>query len=339
VNQPDPAALHAWLRAAGVHLPGPVALDGRAPGGSSNVTWFVHAGAERWVLRHPPVGDRLPSANDVAREYRFLRALHGTGVPVPAPIAYCEDPSVVGVPFFHAQRVDGCVLHERLPAALAHGADARRALAEDVIDTLAALHAVDWSARGLTTSPTPYLERQVQRWQQQLALTATATRPGGLAELTAWIVANRPPSTAATIVHGDYGLHNLLVSDDERPRVTAVLDWELAAIGDPIADLVNFLKSWGPSPLTAAPNPANDAVTSRGAPGVDELVARYEQRSGRRMQHRRWYEAFTLWKSVGILEGLHARHVAGTGVDADGGRFGALAAAQLARAQSIRERA
>jgi aminoglycoside phosphotransferase (APT) family kinase protein len=332
---PDLAALGGWLRAAGV--PGEIEVEGKASAGSSNVTWFVRVGDRRLVVRHPPAGDRLPSANDVAREHRFLVALHGTAVPVPRPIGCCEDPTVLGVPFLVAERVAGRALHDSVPTALLQHRRERDALAEGVIDTLADLHEVDWRSLGFFAGTTPYLVRQVNRWRDQLERMPTAARLGGLAELTPWVVEKMPASADTSIVHGDYGLHNLLVGDGPHPRVAAVLDWELATIGDPVADVVNFLKSWGPSPLTAAPNPANDALTDLGAPSAADLLARYERRTGRHVEHRHWYEVFTLWKSVGILENLHARHVAGTGVDPSGTRFGELAAAQLARALSHAE--
>jgi aminoglycoside phosphotransferase (APT) family kinase protein len=166
------------------------------------------------------------------------------------------------------------------------------------------LHAIDWPVLGLTTAPGSYVERQIIRWNDQLARTPSAARLGELSPLREWLLAHRPPSDERVIVHGDFGFHNLLVTRD---HVTAVLDWELATIGDPLVDLIGFVKSWGGGALS--PNPANDVVAhSAGALTRDELVARYEERSGRSFgEHRPYYEAFSMWKSIGIFEGVHAR--------------------------------
>jgi aminoglycoside phosphotransferase (APT) family kinase protein len=226
-------------------------------------------------------------------------------------------------------------LHERVPEALRADAEARRRLAFELVDVLADLHAVDWRARGLDGGATPYLTRQVQRWSDQLTRTATATRLVGLDEVTRRIATTMPASRAETIVHGDFGLHNVLVSERAAPGVAGVLDWELATVGDPLADLANFLKSWGPGAPTAVANPANEALTGLGAPDAAQLAGRYAARTGRDLGDVRWYEAFVLWRSVAILENLHARHVGGTGVDPAGDRFAALAPAQLSRLREV----
>jgi aminoglycoside phosphotransferase (APT) family kinase protein len=322
----DIDAVTAWLRDA-TGFDGALECVGRATSGSSNVTWLLQAGDREWVLRHPPPGTSLPSANDVAREHRFLSALEATAVPVPRVVALCEDLGVLGVPFVVVERAPGAVLHESVPAALQDDAGARRALAFEAVDVLAELHAVDWRARGLVGSTTPYLERQVRRWSDQLARTPTASRLRGVGDITGWIVQNMPAAPVEdVIVHGDYGFHNLLV---DSTRIGAVLDWELAAIGDPLADLANFLKSWGTDAPSVVGNPGNEALTALGAPTAGELRARYAEKSGRRLDEVGWYDAFVLWRSVVMLEGLHARHVAGTGVDPHGDRFETMVPAQL----------
>jgi len=166
------------------------------------------------------------------------------------------------------------------------------------------LHAIDWGGLGLTAASGSYLERQIIRWNDQLARTPTASRLGELSPLKEWLLAHRPPGEEQVIVHGDFGFHNLLVAPD---HVTAVLDWELATIGDPLVDLIGFVKSWGSGALS--PNPANDVVAhAPDAPTRDELIDRYEARSGRCFRQRRpYYEAFSMWKSIGIFEGVHAR--------------------------------
>jgi aminoglycoside phosphotransferase (APT) family kinase protein len=321
----DVDAVAAWLRVE-IGFEGGLECVGRATAGSSNVTWFLRADDCDWVLRHPPPGPSLPSANDMAREWRYLSGLRGTGVPVPGVVASCEDLAVLGVPFLVVERSPGAPLHQFVPPVLRADPDARRALAFEAVDVLAALHRVDWRARGLVGSSTPYLQRQVRRWSDQLARASTASRLRGLDEITAWIVERMPAPSDEVIVHGDYGFHNLLV---DSTRVTAVLDWELAAIGDPLADVANFLKSWGPDAPSVAGNPGNDALTALGAPSVNEMRARYAERTGRQLDEFGWYDAFVLWRSVVMLEGLYARHVAGTGVDPNGDRFETMVPAQL----------
>jgi aminoglycoside phosphotransferase (APT) family kinase protein len=285
-----------------------VTLQGRATTGSSNATWFALVDGEPAVLRHPPLGDILPTAHDLAREHRYLTALAGSGVPVPTVVAFCDDRDVTGVPFLLMDRIGGvCLL--QAPTAVAEP----RQLARDAVDVLARIHAVDWAAAGLDAPPGRYLERQVRRWQKQLRATPTSPRLGDLGPIHDWLLAHLPPEEEATVVHGDYGFHNLLV-DPERSRVTAVLDWELATVGDPLSDLVSFAKGWGPD--AAPPNPANRPLSAPGwEPSRTELVGWYEGSTGRSpAPYQRFYEVFGRWRSIGIMEGIFAR--------SDGSRFG-----------------
>jgi aminoglycoside phosphotransferase (APT) family kinase protein len=278
-----------------------VAVDGAPTTGSSSTTWFVRVDGVDAVLQHPPSGPTLPTAHDLARQARFMQAVAASGalVPVPRVLAFCDDPTVAGVPFLVTERVEGVCLLGAPDVAV----DAT-ALAFGAVDAMAALHSIEWQAVDLTSAPGSYLERQVRRWRDQLARTPTAERLGDLSMLADWLLAHRPAAEERAIVHGDFGFHNLLVSGD---RVTAVLDWELATIGDPLVDLMGLMKSWGADALLA--NPANDVVSrAPGAPTRDELIDRYEDRSGRRLGGQRsYYEALSLWRSIGIVEGVHAR--------------------------------
>lgn len=279
-----------------------VEVLGRATAGASNVTWFVRVDGERAVLRHPP-RDRaaLPTAHDLAREATVLRALESSAVPVPRVLAVCDDVTVLGVPFVVVAHRDGSCLAD----ADAHvpGLDPR-AVAHGAVDALVALHATDPDLLDARRDGRGYLARQIDRWAEQLGRTPTAARLGDLAPIVAWLHDARPGDEGRAIVHGDYGFHNLLVSAG---RVEAVLDWELATVGDPVADVFSFLKSWGPDART--PNPANERVWRMpGAPTRAELLARYAAASGRDVTtHEAFYEAFGVWRSVGIFEGIHAR--------------------------------
>ena len=291
----DLARVSAWLGE-------PLVLEGTATTGSSSTTLFVRLGHVAAVVQHPPEGPTLPTAHDLARLDRFLRAVATSAVPVPHVLAFCDDASIAGVPFLVTERVDGVSLMAPSVAAT-HTIDAA-ALARHAIDILVELHAIDWSTTGLRAAPGSYLERQIRRWGEQLERTPSAHRLGDLTAPRDWLLAHRPAGEDRVIVHGDYGFHNLLVDHD---HVTAVLDWELATIGDPLVDLIGLVKSWGRGGLS--PNPANEVVAeAAGALTRDELVTRYEERSGRCFRElRHYYEAFSMWKSIGIFEGVHAR--------------------------------
>ena len=279
-------------------------VEGRASTGSSNVTWYVRVAGAPAVLRHPPLGILLPTAHDLARERRYLEALAGTAVPVAGVIAYCDDLDVIGAPFLVTTRMEGlCLLGEH--AALRDGVR----LVRSAIDKLAAIHSVDWRASDLPAPSGRYLERQIGRWRKQLDRTPTADRLGDLDPIQEWLIAHLPVGEETTIVHGDFGFHNLLV-DPDRSEVTAVLDWELATIGDPLADLVSLVKGWGVD--AAPPNPANESFRSsdgvRWQPDREQLVAWYESATGRSFgPNRQFYEVWGRWRSIGIMEGIFAR--------------------------------
>ena len=309
------------LERAGVWLGASIEAEGAAPGGASNVTWYVRVDGAPAVLRHPPPGRVLPTAHDLAREHRFLVAVAGSGVPVPQVIAFCEDAEVAGLPFLLVRRVAGeCLLRDPI------GARDGEALARSAVAVLASLHAIDWRDRELPARPGSYLERQVLRWKHQLEQTPTAGRLPRLDSLYQWLCEHLPKDSDQTIVHGDFGFHNLLVQGE---GISAVLDWELATIGDPLTDLAGLMKGWGAD--APAPNPANQAVTGRpGAPDRETLARWYERATGRALgSNRAFYEILGLWKSIGILEGIHAR----TG----GARFAQEVPALVTRAESIIE--
>jgi aminoglycoside phosphotransferase (APT) family kinase protein len=251
------------------------------------------------VLRHPPARAGLPTAHDLAREHRFLIAVAGSGVQVPKVVAFCDDATVAGLPFLVLERLSGrCLIRDPL-----EGLDGDR-LARGAIEVLAALHAIDWRERGLEARPGSYLERQVDRWKRQLEQTPTAGRLSRLDAIHAWLADHLPADADQTIVHGDFGFHNLLVDAN---GIGAVLDWELATIGDPLTDLMGLMKGWGAD--APAPNPAHrELTTPPAAPGRDALAAWYERATGRTFgENRIFYEVLGIWKSIGILEGIHAR--------------------------------
>jgi len=312
----DPVALARLLdeRLPGSGVGEPLEV-GRHRAGHSNETFFVRRGDERWVLRRPPRGAFLPTAHDVVREHRVLSALADTPVRAPRTVLLCEDPSVIGAPFYLMERVDGFVVRETLPEALGEDLEGRRRTGEELVDALAELHAVDWRAVGLEGfgKPDGYLERQLRRWTGQLGLTEPLTRP--VPELHAaadWLSANLPPGGKPTIVHGDYKLDNVLLSPGPL-RLTAILDWEMSTIGDPLADLGWMLSFW-----RDATDPTDDDLLElpapTRAPGFSsraELTERYEARTGRPVGDLTFYVALAVWKLAILLEGSYARHLAG----------------------------
>ena len=289
----------------------------RVGDGHSNVTYLVRRGDARFVLRRPPRPPLPPSAHDVLREARLLRALAGSPARVPRVLAACDDESVLGVPFYVMEEVVGTVVTDTLPPIL-ETAEARARAGDDLIDALVEIHAVDWRAAGLEGfgKPSGYLERQLRRfnglWEhnktRELAIVA---------EVGDWLAANMPESPLATIVHGDYRLGNVMIGGDA-PRIVSVFDWELATIGDPLADVGYLTVTW-----VGRDDPADtmfsqlSAVTREpGFPTSEEMIARYEERSGRSMGALHWYQALALWKAAVFMEGNYKRFLAGASDDA-----------------------
>ncbi len=278
--------------------------------GHSNVTFTLSTGV---VLRRPPRGPLPPSAHDVLREARLLRALEPTPVRSPKVLAVCEDPAVIGAPFYVMEQIDGEVITSSLPEALdAPGERAR--IADELIDALVELHAVDWTAIGLEGfgKPTGYLERQLRRFNGLWEHNRTRELEG-FEQVGAWLAANVPESPPATIVHGDYRLGNTMLAPRAPARLIAIFDWEMATIGDPLADVGYMMIHW-----TETDDPPNSkfnlqSVTSLpGFPTRQELIERYEERSGRSMRALNWYVTLALWKAVVFMEGNYKRAITGS---------------------------
>jgi aminoglycoside phosphotransferase (APT) family kinase protein len=307
--------LAAFLDDAGL---GEGAIEAERVGdGHSNVTYLVRRGGERFVLRRPPRPPLPPSAHDVLREARLLAALAGTAARVPRVLAVCDAEHVLGVPFYVMEEVSGTVVTDALPPAL-DSPDERARIGDELIDALVEIHAVDWQAAGLDGfgKPSGYLERQLRRFHGLWEHNKTRELPI-VAEVGDWLAANLPESPPATIVHGDYRLGNVMLGDDAPARLVSVFDWELATIGDPLADLGYLTVTWvAPDDPTDTMFSALTSVTRQeGFPGREELVARYEQRSGRSMSALHWYQALALWKAAVFMEGNYKRFLAGASDD------------------------
>jgi len=284
-------------------------------GGKSNITYLVRGGGHEWVLRRPPLGHVLPTAHDMAREFRVLSALADTGVPVPRTVALCADATVNDAPFYVMQYTPGVVALIDLPEGYATTTDERRRMCEALIDTLVRLHAVDYRAVGLADfgRPEGYLERQVRRWSQQWERSKT----GELAEIEALIPrlsAALPTSPPPTIVHGDYRLGNMALDPKDPGRIVAVFDWEMSTLGDPLADLGYTLIYWveaGDAFSTSSVGTASAFTAQPGFLTRAQLIEEYARRSGRDVSAVDYYQVLALYKLAIISEGIYARFLQG----------------------------
>ena len=332
----DLESLAPWLRERG--LVGDGALDGvRLSGGLSNVTYLVTQGDTSLVVRRPPLGHVMPTAHDMGREFTVLSGMERGGFRAPRPRAYCDDDSVIGARFLVMEYVPGRILSSDA-AAEGLSPDDAGVLSAELMDTLAALHAVDAAAVGLGDfgRPEGFLARQVQRWRQQWELSKTRELPA-IDALAAWLderVATIPLNAPWSVVHGDYRLDNCII-DPVEPRVRAVLDWEMSTLGDPLMDLATILVYWS-RPGDALRHEIRFAafVTDRaGFWERDALVRRYAEVSGRDLGHLDVCIALSGFKLAVIMESIRKRTLAGQQLGADTSLADGMAAATDALAQ------
>jgi aminoglycoside phosphotransferase (APT) family kinase protein len=281
-------------------------------GGRSNLTYVVGDGRSRWVVRRPPLGHVLPTAHDMTREFRVISGLRDTAVPVPEAILLCEDPDVVGAQFYVMSFVEGTPY--RTADELAElGEQRTRAIADALVDTLVDLHAVDPATVGLGDfgRPEGFLERQLRRWKKQLDASRSRDLPG-IDDLHDRLAAAVPVSGKPSIIHGDYRLDNVLVDGDG--KISAVLDWEMSTLGDPLTDLA-LLVAYAERDKVSLQFVSN-ASSAPGYPTTDQVVARYAERSWRDVSQLNWYVSFAFFKLAVILEGIYYRHRQGQTVGA-----------------------
>jgi aminoglycoside phosphotransferase (APT) family kinase protein len=282
--------------------------------GHSNLTFLVTDGEQQVVLRRPPPPPTPPGAHDVLREATLMSALRATGVPVPAVLATGTAGEVIDVPFFVMSYTAGPVVTTTTPAPL-DTPDQRRLIGEALIDTLADLHGVDWRACGLSGfgRPEGFNERHYRRMGRLVELD-DGKPPPGFEEIDAWLGANVPLEAGASIVHNDYRLGNVIIGPDRPGRIAAVLDWELATIGDPLFDVGYFLAS---CPVPGEPRtPTGEfgsAMLEPGYPSRTQLANRYAERTGRDLSNLGWYTALAQWKLAVLYEYGRRRAEAGRG--------------------------
>lgn len=307
-QQLDQEALGNWLEANVEGFQPPFELT-KFPSGQSNPTYKIAAASGDFVLRRKPFGQLLPSAHAVDREYRLLSALHPLEFPVPRPLALCEDPQVIGAVFYVMEVAKG--------RPYANGAlpefdpSTRRHMYEQLIDTLADLHTIDPVAADLGDfgKPGNYFERQVARWTRQYRDSQTDYIPE-MERLTAFLPETLPEQSRSSIVHGDYRIDNVVFDGDG--TLSAVLDWELATLGDPLADFSYLAMQWA-LPADGGAGLGGLDLASLGIPALEEIVERYSERSGVPVAaNLEWYFAYNLFRLAGIIQGIKKRAIDGT---------------------------
>jgi aminoglycoside phosphotransferase (APT) family kinase protein len=319
----DLSALDRYLREHLTELDptSPITLE-QFPGGHSNLTYLIRFGDQEFVLRRPPVGPVARTAHDMPREYKLLAVIHPLFPLAPEPVLLCEDTSVIGVPFYLMERRRGFIVRQRVPDQIGEDVDLRRRLSEAVVDTLIDLHAVDIKASGIVNigKPEGFVTRQVRGWADRWQRSKTSDLPP-MDRVIDWLVERIPPDTSegATIVHNDFKLDNLMLAEDDPARVVAVLDWEMSTVGDPLVDVGLLLTYWtmraagkGESESQADSNRSLRAVTN--GPGWmtrEEMIERYETKTGRDLSGIVFYETFARFKVAVVIQQIYFRYLQG----------------------------
>ncbi|MEX1364091.1 MAG: phosphotransferase family protein [Nannocystaceae bacterium] len=321
-EQLDLSALDAYLGRELPQLSGDLVIE-QFPSGHSNLTYLLRKGPTELVLRRPPLSVQVESAHDMGREHRVLAALQGVYPLAPRPLSYCDDPAVIGAPFYVMERRQGVILRKKLPKELGVDAPMLRRMCESLVDELAALHGVDLEAAGLADfgRPQGYVRRQVEGWIRRFDKAKTTEVPD-IERLGAWLRQRIPPDGEPTLVHNDYKFDNVMLDPADPARIVAVLDWELCTVGDPLMDLGTTLGYWvqaddDPRWQAMAFGPTNlpGAMTRR------ELAQRYAERTGRDTSNMLFYYCFALLKIAGIVQQIYFRWSKGYTKDP---RFGML---------------
>lgn len=306
------AALESYVRDRLQDAAGPLTIE-QFPHGHSNLTYLLRMGDQEFVLRRPPFGNQVKTAHDMGREFRVLSKLSAVFAPAPRPFFYCEDTSVLGVPFYVMERRRGIVLRRADNVGVSIDSPTARRLSTALIDNLADLHALDYKAAGLADlgKPEGYVTRQVTGWINRYANAQTEP----LAEMdrvAQWLSDQMPAKSDAALIHNDYKYDNLLLDPEDLTQIVAVLDWEMATVGDPLMDLGTTLGYWvesgDPESMRAG---AFGPTYLPGSLTRQELVARYAEKSGRDVSGMLFYYCFGLYKIAVIIQQIYARYVRG----------------------------
>ncbi len=279
------------------------------PSGHSNLTFLVQVGNQEIVLRRPPFGANIKTAHDMGREYKILSHLHPVYSKVPRPLHYCEDVSVIGAPFYLMERVKGIILRNEPPRGLALDPEVMRDLSLAFVDNLAAIHAVDYAAAGLGDlgKPVGYVARQVRGWTERYA-NAKTDDISEIERVAAWLAEHLPADSDAALIHNDYKYDNLILEPQNLKRINAVLDWEMATIGDPLMDLGTTLGYWvEDSDPEERRSVACCLTTLPGSLTRQQIAERYAQVSGRDVSNIRFYYVYGLFKIAVIIQQIYNR--------------------------------
>ncbi|GGQ59059.1 phosphotransferase family protein [Streptomyces flaveolus] len=295
----------AFLDAHGVGH-GPIAWQ-RIGDGQSNVTYLIERGGDHVVLRRGPRPPLPRSTHDMVREARIQKLLRGHGVPVPEIVAVCEDESLLGVPFYLMSRIEGTVVTDTIPPHLS-SLEQRRATSLAVVDTLVALHHIDVTGGELASlgSPDGYLRRQVDRFSELWEVNASRGLPA-VERIADWLGRNLPASQSAAVVHGDYRMGNLMFAPQAPAGVLAVLDWEMATLGDPLADLGYLTATYSEAGAPSTPLELTPVTRAPGYLTRLQLAERYRSRTGLDLTPLPWYQTLALWKAAIFCEAIYTR--------------------------------
>ncbi|MEK7728179.1 MAG: phosphotransferase family protein [candidate division KSB1 bacterium] len=316
----DLAALQSYLRERLLQLSGPLHIE-QFPQGFSNLTYLLRCGEHEFVLRRPPMGANIKSGHDMSREFRILSALIKIYPKVPAPVLYCDDDNILRAPFYLMQRVHGVILRNRAPQGLELKPELMQRICLALIDTMVELHSIDYTAAGLheLARAEGYVERQISGWTKRYA-NAKTDEIAEMEQAAQWLASHQPSSFAAALIHNDYRYDNVVLDPNDLSRIIAILDWEMATIGDPLMDVGTTLAYWAE---------ANDPIALRqfgltSLPGNlnrQEFVERYAERSGRVIGNMLFYFVYGLFKLGVIAQQIYARYRLGFTRDE---RFGQL---------------
>ncbi len=309
----DVAAVNRWVDENVEGLTPPFTWT-QLEGGHSNLTYaLVDQNGEKAVIRRPPQGELLPKAHDMGREFKVISGLGQTDVPVPVAYGYCEDPSVTGAHFYVMSQVDGKAMYTDEMVEEWLDIPARKRLGESFVSTLAALHSVDPADIGLDDlgRHDGYVARQLRTWYGSWEFSKEAAEydDDRIHQLHTELSAAMPEQGPARVVHGDYGLHNCMVGQDG--ALTAVLDWEIATLGDPLADFAYSLNAWGDPDSEPSPAMHSGATRAPGFDGPAVMIERYEQATGADLSQLNYYRAFNYFKTACILHGVYSRYLEG----------------------------
>jgi aminoglycoside phosphotransferase (APT) family kinase protein len=302
-------ALEPFVRERLPGAAGPPVIS-QYPSGHSNLTYLIKMGNQELVLRRPPFGSKVKTAHDMGREYRVLLKLHSVYAPAPKVVFYCDDASILGSPFYLMEPIHGIIIRRDPPAGLPFTADIARRLGESFVDNLASLHALDYAGIGLGDlgKPQGYVERQVRGWVERYYGSQTHALPM-VERIAGWMQDHLPPASDAALVHNDYKYDNIVLAPDDVTKIIGVLDWEMATIGDPLADLGTTLAYWveanDPDELQAirwCPSTYPGSMTRA------ELIERYSQKTGRDVSQMSFYLVLARFKIAVIVQQIYYRY-------------------------------